>query len=145
MESIDQGLESLSLEIVHLKSQPPKIKPSKSKVPFCLKTKLEIKSLSPVDAIQYEIDLHKFETDKLKVQLRQINQDEGRTRRSTEVRQFIIWGRMIQSQIKDHPERQAAYRKLEDWMDQYLTKDSDRQLLGFPLLGQSVEENHDRN
>jgi hypothetical protein len=138
VESIDQDidqsiqdLESLNTNVIDPKSQPKKLK-----LQFVAKTKLEIKALSPVDAIQYEIDLKKHETDQLRCQLRQIKQEEGKTRRSAETRELIIWGRMVITQVKDRPDRQTAYRQLASWMDQYLTKDSDRELLGFPLQGE---------
>jgi hypothetical protein len=134
-----QELELLNLQAEDSKSQSLKPKVSKTKPPFCPKTKSEIKDLSQVDAIQYEIDLRKFETEQLKNQLRQINQDEGRTRRSQEARKFIIWGKMVETQIKNRPDRQAAYLQLEDWMTQYLTNDRDRELLGFPKIENSRE------
>jgi hypothetical protein len=144
----DQNIDASIQELESLgstddqKSQTTKINTAKNKTVFAIKTRAEIKNLSPVEAIQYEIDLHKYEADQLRIKLMQIKQDEGKARRSAETRALIIWGRMVTTQIRDRPDRRSAYAQLESWMDQYLTKDSDRELLGFPPLGNSGGDNH---
>jgi hypothetical protein len=144
MESIDQDIDQSTqdLESPNTKIDGSESQPKKPKIQFVTKTKLEIKALSPVDAIQYEIDLKKYETDQLRCQLRQIKQEEGKTRRSAETRELIIWGRMVKTQVKDRPDRQLAYMQLAGWMDQYLTKDSDRELLGFPPQGEGGNDDN---
>lgn len=99
---------------------------------FVLKTKLEIKDLSDFEACEYDVNLKKYEYDQSRIKLRQIKQDVGKTRKSDETRQLILWGRMVQTEIKENPNRKTSYLQLEQWMDKFLIKDADRKLCGFP-------------
>ena len=122
---------------------PKEPKPKKVFVP---KSKEEIEKLSRREQYEYKIELSKSRTEELRNEYHDYKRRETKTNRSTETRQLIIWGRMIQTQVKERPDRRIAYEQLLSWMDKYLTKDRDRELLGFPPLGNSGdEENHDNN
>ena len=105
----------------------------KNKIPFVIKTKAEIKDLSEIDALQYDVDLKKWEYDQARIKFREIRQVAGKTRKSDETRRYILWGKMVEAHVKDNPDRRVSYLQLQDWMDQFLTKESDRTLCGFPL------------
>ena len=143
MDSIDTNIDKLTQDSEYL---DPKSQPAKTKLPFVKKTKSEIKALSPVEEIQYEIDLRKSETQEFKNKLRKINQDEGRGKRSLETRKAILWGKLILTQVKNCPDRKLAYMQLEGWMTQFLDNDRDRAVVGLPLVGESGKgENDDSN
>jgi hypothetical protein len=120
-------------------------KEPKVKKLFVVKSKEEIEKLSRREQYEYKIELSKSRTEELRNEYHDYKRRETKTNRSTETRQLIIWGRMIQTQVKERPDRRIAYEQLLSWMDKYLTKDRDRELLGFPPLGDSAEENHNSN
>jgi hypothetical protein len=123
----------------------PKKEPKPKKV-FVPKSKEEIDKLSRREQYEYKIELSKFRTEELRNDYQDYKRQEAKTSRSKETRELIIWGRMIQTQVKERPDRRIAYEQLLSWMDKYLTKDRDRELLGFPPLNNSSgRENYDNN
>ncbi len=51
----------------------------------------------------------------------------------------------LEAQLEKRPDRKVQYMVVSNHLDQFLTDDRDRVLLGFPPLGQPSEDNHDRN
>lgn len=121
-------------------SKEPKIKK-----PFVLLSKEEIDKLSRREQFEYKIELSKVKTEELKNEYRSYKSKQTETNRSQENKRLIIMGRFLDTYMYKRPEHKTKYMVVEGHLDQYLTKDSDRLLLGFPPLGQSGEDHHERN
>lgn len=115
------------------------------KVPFAQKSKEQIEELSPREQFEYKIALSKHRTEKLKNEYQIYKQQESKANRSRENKRLIIMGRFLETFLYKRPEHETEYMVVEKHLDQYLTKDSDRELLGFPPLGTSNRDNSDNN
>ena len=120
-------------------------KEPKIKKLFVPKSKEEIEKLSRREQFEYKIELSKSRTEELRNEYQDYKRRETKTNRSQENKRLIIMGRFLETQLYKRPDRKVQYMIVEGHLDQYLTKDSDRQLLGFPPLGQPSEDHHDRN
>jgi hypothetical protein len=120
-------------------------KEPKIKKPFTLLSKEEIEKLSKREQFEYKIELSKVKTEELKNEYRSYKSKQTETNRSRENKRLIIMGRFLETYMYKRPEHKIKYMVVEGHLDQYLTKDCDRQLLGFPLLGNVAKENYDNN
>jgi uncharacterized protein involved in type VI secretion and phage assembly len=117
---------------------------SKTKKSFAPKTKEEIDKLSRREQYEYKIELSKFRTEELKKELREYQRRESKVNRSRENKRLIILGRFLDTQMHQRPDRKVQYMVVESHLNQYLTNDRERELLGFPPLN-ADEENHENN
>ena len=120
-------------------------KDPKTKEPFVVLSKEEFDRLSRREQFEYKIELSKNKTEELKSQYRHYKSKEIKSTRSLETKKLIILGRFLETQLHKRPDRKIQYMVVTGHLDQYLTDDRDRQLLGFPPLGQPSEDHHDRN
>jgi tRNA(Ile)-lysidine synthase TilS/MesJ len=118
-------------------------KDPKIKKPFVPLSKKDIEKLNKREQLEYRIEQSKNKTDELKNEYRDYQQRESKATRSLETKKLIILGRFLDTQLHKRPDRKVQYMVVTGHLDQYLTDDRDRQLLGFPALGD--QDNHDRN
>lgn len=142
-EQIQQELDELSEGD---DSQGKSPQGTKTKKLFVQKTKEEIDKLSRREQYEYKIKLSKSRTEELKNELREYQQRESKASRSRETKRLIILGRFLET-VKNNPDRKVQYKLIESWLDQYLTNNRDRDLLGFPRLADANSDagNHDNN
>jgi hypothetical protein len=141
-EQIEQELAEL-IEGSEGKDKSPK--EPKIKKPFVLLSKEEIDKLSRREQFEYKIELSKSRTEELRNEYQDYKRRETKANRSQENKRLIIMGRFLDTQMNKRPDRKVQYMVVEGHLDQYLTKDYDRLLLGFPLLRNTTKENHDNN
>jgi hypothetical protein len=120
-------------------------KEPKIKKPFVVLSKEEVDKLSRRGQFEYKIELSKYKTEQLKNEYKSYKSRQTETSRSLEIKRLIILGRFLETYMYKRPEHKTKYMVVEGHLDQYLTKDCDRVLLGFPPLGQPSEVNYDRN
>ena len=120
-------------------------KDPKTKEPFVVLSKEEFDRLSRREQFEYKIELSKNKTEELKNEYQDYKSREIKSTRSLETKKLIILGRFLETQLHKRPDRKVQYMVVTGHLDQYLTDDRDRQLLGFPPLEQPSEDHHDRN
>lgn len=120
-------------------------KDPKTKRQFVALTKVEFEKLGRREQFEYKIELSKNKTEELKNEYQDYKSREIKSTRSLETKKLIILGRFLETQLHKRPDRKVQYMVVTGHLDQYLTDDRDRQLLGFPPLGQPSEDHHDRN
>jgi hypothetical protein len=141
-EQIQQELDGLIDNNDNIRTPP---KEPKTKKLFVPKSKEEIDKLSRREQFEYKIELSKSRTEELRNEYQDYKRRETKTDRSRENKRLIIMGRFLDTQLHKRPDRKVQYMVVAGHLDQYLTKDNDRQLLGFPPLEQSGKANLDRN
>ncbi len=120
-------------------------KDPKTKKSFVALTKVEFEKLGKREQFEYKIGLSKYKTDQLKEEFKDYKSKQNKSTRSLETKKLIILGRFLETQLHKRPDRKIQYMIVNSHLDQFLTDDRDRQLLGFPPLGQPSEDHHDRN
>ena len=120
-------------------------KDPKTKRQFVALTKVEFEKLGRREQFEYKIGLSKYKTSQLKNDFRDYKSKQTKSTKSLETRKLIILGRFLEAQLEKRPDRKVQYMVVSSHLDQFLTDDRDRQLLGFPLLEQPSEDHHDRN
>lgn len=150
MSNVELTTEQIEQELTELteegEAEDTKSK-SKTKVKevFVPLLKEEIEKLSRREQFEYKIALSKHRTEELKNEYQGYKQRESKTSRSQENKRLIIMGRFLETQLHKRPDRKIQYMVVNSHLDQYLTKNSDRELLGFPLLATSNRNNSDNN
>lgn len=120
-------------------------KKPKTKESFVVLSKEEFEELTRREQFEYKIGLSKYKTSQLKNDFRDYKSKQTKSTKSLETRKLIILGRFLEAQLEKRPDRKVQYMVVSSHLDQFLTDDRDRQLLGFPLLEQPSEDHHDRN
>ena len=131
------------------KGNEPQKEPVKK---FVALSKEQIAKLSGREKLEYKIKLAKHKTRQLEKDYRKYKSEQTKTDLSAETKKLILLGKFLQSQFA-RDDRRTQNEVFRNYLDQYLTDNSDRQLLGFPLLHTNVntadenhaEENHDHN
>jgi predicted component of type VI protein secretion system len=131
-ENLAQGL----LEIEQKLAKP-------KKTPFVKKTKSELEAMSRLEQVEYQIDLKNYETRKLRAEVKNLR--DGNDGKKSTLRRRILWGALVENQIKTHPDRRPAYLQLESWLDQYLTRDTDRKLFDLAPLAKTEDDKNENN
>ena len=120
-------------------------KKPKTKESFVVLSKDEFEELTRREQFEYKIGLAKYKTSQLKDDFRDYKSKQTKSAKSLETRKLIILGRFLEAQLEKRPDRKVQYMVVSNHLDQFLTDNRDRQLLGFPLLEQPSEDHHDRN
>lgn len=140
MDNLDLTAEQSAQELAELievgEAKDNAKKEPKIEKQFVTLTKQEIDKLSKREQFEYKIELSKLKTEQLKSEYKSYKSKQTETRRSLDTKRLIIMGRFLESQFK-REDRKVQYIVVADHLDRYLTKDSDRQLLGFPPLAKS--------
>ena len=139
-ENNRQEPEMVVCDVEDIAKKEPKIK--KEFVPL---SKNDFEKLSRRGQLEYKIELSKNRTEQLKKEYQDYKTKQTKADRSAETKKLIIMGRFLDTQLHKRPDRKIAYMVVKNHLDQYLTENSDRQLLGFPPLEQPSEDHHDRN
>jgi hypothetical protein len=141
MDNVDLTGEQIERELAELieggegKDKSPK--EPKIKKPFVVLSKEEIDKLSRREQFEYKIELSKFKTEQLKNEYKSYKLKQTETSRSLETKRLIILGRFLETYMYKRPEHKTKYMVVAGHLDQYLTKDCDRLLFGFPPLSKS--------
>ena len=126
-------------EIVMLKGKVKK-DPKIIKTELVVLKKEEFENLSRRQQLEYKIQLSKNRTDQLKEEYRNYKTQQTKNARLQETKRLIILGRFLDNQFK-REDQKVPYMIVTGHLDQYLTDDRDRELLGFPPLSKSEEDN----
>ena len=135
-DQIERELAELTEEDEGGKKERAKKKP---KTKFVTLTKAEIEKLSERGRMEYKIELSKYKTKQLEKNYQKYKSKETETNLSSKTKKLIILGRFLQTQFAND-DRRVQYLVVQSHLDQYLTQDIDRQLLGFPPLGQPIDQ-----
>ena len=145
-EQIERELqESIEQSEGKIEGEDKGKKKPKTKESFVVLSKEEFEELTRREQFEYKIGLSKYKTSQLKNDFRDYKSKQTKSTKSLETRKLIILGRFLEAQLEKRPDRKVQYMVVSSHLDQFLTDDRDRQLLGFPLLEQPSEDHHDRN
>ena len=145
-EQIERELEeSIEQSEGKIEGEDKGKKKPKTKESFVVLSKEEFEELTRREQFEYKIGLSKYKTSQLKNDFRDYKSKQTKSTKSLETRKLIILGRFLEAQLEKRPDRKVQYMVVSNHLDQFLTDDRDRQLLGFPPLGQQSEDHHDRN
>ena len=145
-EQIERELEeSIEQSEGKIEGEDKGKKKPKTKESFVVLSKEEFEELTRREQFEYKIGLSKYKTSQLKNDFRDYKSKQTKSAKSLETRKLIILGRFLEAQLEKRPDRKVQYMVVSSHLDQFLTDDRDRQLLGFPLLEQPSEDHHDRN
>ena len=138
-------VESQEPEMVLLDVEDNAKKGPKIKKEFVPLSKDDFEKLGRRGQLAYKIELSKNRTEQLKKEYQDFKTKQTKADKSAQTKRLIIMGRFLDIQLHKRSDRKVQYMVVKNHLDQYLTENSDRQLLGFPLLEQPSEDHHDRN
>ena len=145
-EQIERELEeSIEQSEGKIEGEDKGKKKPKAKESFVVLSKEEFEELTRREQFEYKIGLSKYKTSQLKNDFRDYKSKQTKSTKSLETRKLIILGRFLEAQLEKRPDRKVQYMVVSNHLDQFLTDNRDRVLLGFPPLEQPSEVNHDRN